>query len=88
LNITPALDILSPLASFGIGTHLTNDFTRASSPGTVSKPLNIVVKIHSIDGLDCVKLTDDKGKYTGKKDEVEKVMRLMGIEGEATTCRG
>lgn len=49
-------------ASFGIGTYLTNDFSKVSDPTKISKPLNIVIKLSRIDGHDCVKLSDDKGK--------------------------
>lgn len=86
------VDIASPTfaatASYGIGTHLTNDFARASDSSASSKPLNIVVKIHRIDGLDCVKLTDDRGKYTGDKEVVQRVMRELGVKGEAEKSRG
>jgi nicotinate phosphoribosyltransferase len=64
-------------ASFGIGTNLTNDFKRASDPSMTSKPLNIVIKLRRIDGLECVKLTDDKGKYTGAPDEVRRVLKKL-----------
>jgi len=50
--------------------------------------LNIVVKIHTIDGLQCVKLTDDRGKYTGDKAAVEEVLRKLGVEGTAEVQRG
>jgi nicotinate phosphoribosyltransferase len=51
-------------ASFGIGTFLTNDFKRTSDPSQTSKALNIVIKLNQIDGKDCVKLSDDKGKVS------------------------
>lgn len=47
--------------AFGIGTNLTNDF--AGSP-----PLNIVIKLASVDGAPVVKLTDDPAKATGRPD--------------------
>lgn len=67
-------------ASFGIGTHFTNDF--ASTSGGKSRPLNIVIKLREIDGLPCVKLTDDRGKYTGDRHEVERVAEKMGLQKE------
>ena len=51
-------------ASFGIGTFLTNDFRKVSDPSQVSKALNIVIKLNKIDGKECVKLSDDKGKVS------------------------
>lgn len=42
-----------------------------------SKPLNIVIKLRRIDGLECVKLTDDKGKYTGAREEVRRVLKKL-----------
>lgn len=47
--------------SFGIGTHLTNDFEN-------SKALNMVIKLNTMDGIPVVKLSDDIKKATGDKD--------------------
>jgi nicotinate phosphoribosyltransferase len=44
--------------SFGIGTWLTNDFKNTT-------PLNIVIKLDSINNIPVVKLSDDEGKETG-----------------------
>jgi nicotinate phosphoribosyltransferase len=52
--------------SFGIGTNLTNDkiyFGR-------SKPLNMVIKLRTCDGVEVVKLSDDVGKATGEDNAV------------------
>src|SRR5882762_5021079 len=47
-------------ATFGIGTYLTNDFRTLSSGGKdKSKALNMVIKITSVDGEHCVKISDD-----------------------------
>lgn len=54
--------------SFGIGTHFTNDFR--NSDGEKSKPLNMVIKLRTCDGIEVVKLSDDVGKATGDRDAV------------------
>jgi nicotinate phosphoribosyltransferase len=82
------LGIRRPTAAYGIGTHLTNDFKKRSNPDEPSKPLNIVVKIHNIDGLNCVKLTDDRTKYTGDKATVEEVAKRLAVEKDAEVQRG
>ncbi|KAL7423219.1 nicotinate phosphoribosyltransferase [Cryptotrichosporon argae] len=69
-------------AAFGIGTFLTNDFQKASDPSQTSKPLNIVIKLNQINGRDCVKLSDDKGKYTGNVEEVKRVQRELALPAE------
>jgi len=52
--------------SYGIGTHLTNDVD--------VKPLNIVIKMSQCKINDywrpVIKLSDDKGKHTGKETEI------------------
>lgn len=49
------------LPSFGIGTNLTNDFEG-------SKPLNMVIKLTSCNGIPVVKISDEPGKATGDRD--------------------
>lgn len=63
--------------SFGVGTHLTNDFVHAVGGGK-STPLNIVIKISSADGTPAVKLSDNMGKNTGDKDEVRRAKEQLG----------
>lgn len=59
----------------GIGTHLTNDCGH--------KPLNMVVKLVSVDFGEgfksVVKLSDDHGKYTGDPAKIETVKKELGI---------
>jgi nicotinate phosphoribosyltransferase len=50
-------------AAFGIGTFFTNDFRSLLSGGKEkSKALNIVIKMASINGLPCIKISDDLTK--------------------------
>lgn len=49
--------------SFGIGTHLTNDFNTPA--------LNIVIKMTEFDGVPVVKLTEDSRKATGNPDALK-----------------
>lgn len=66
LDVDHALEIHNQLEgqiriSFGIGTHLTNDY-----PG--SPALNMVIKLWSCNGDPVVKLSDVKTKQIGDKD--------------------
>jgi nicotinate phosphoribosyltransferase len=54
--------------SFLIGTNFTNDFL--NHDGVKSKPLNMVIKLRTCDGVDVVKLSDVPGKATGDEDAV------------------
>ena len=65
------------MPSFGIGTHFTNDF-----PGIV--PRNIVIKLVAVKITeswnfynDTCKLSEDKGKYTGKPEVVRRFMEAI-----------
>lgn len=62
IDLTSAFTDSVIKASFGIGTDLTNDFRKASDPSQKSKALNMVIKLNKINGKDCIKLSDDKGK--------------------------
>lgn len=61
-------DKLGIRCSFGIGTSLTNDFK--NSYGEKSKPLNMVIKLRTCDGVPVVKLSDTPSKATGDEDAV------------------
>lgn len=63
--------------SFGIGTSLTNnsDFFRKSPP------LNIVIKLHSVNGIPVVKLSDSPEKETGEKDALRVANYIFGRKG-------
>lgn len=67
--------------SFAIGTFLTNDFrTRSSELREISEALIIVIKLRSVAGIPCVKLSDDPTKYSGDEDTVIHVKRELGLE--------
>jgi len=62
--------------SFGIGTNLTNDVGLA--------PSNIVIKLISVKGINnewipTVKLSDEKGKYTGDPKMIELAKEFLQI---------
>lgn len=63
--------------SFGIGTNLTNDVGL--------KPMNIVMKLTEVFGannhwIPTVKLSDEKGKYTGDPKMIELAKEFLQIE--------
>ncbi|GAB3357955.1 nicotinate phosphoribosyltransferase [Arachidicoccus ginsenosidivorans] len=62
--------------SFGIGTNLTNDVGL--------EPMNIVIKLSSIQvgenlPIATIKLSDEKGKYTGDPAMIELAQKILGI---------
>lgn len=66
LNVDTALEIYAALTgqirmSFGIGTHLTNDYAG-------SKALNMVIKLWECNGIPVVKLSDVATKQIGNDD--------------------
>ncbi|MDI3322293.1 nicotinate phosphoribosyltransferase [Pinibacter soli] len=63
--------------SFGIGTNLTNDVG--------VKPMNIVMKLieakpENMEWEPTVKLSDEKGKYTGEPRMIELAKAILGIQ--------
>lgn len=68
------------IPSFGIGTHLTNDFEGVT-------PRNIVIKLVAVKITeswpyynDTCKISEDKGKHTGKAEVIERFMKLIHYE--------
>ncbi|KAF2755078.1 nicotinate phosphoribosyltransferase [Pseudovirgaria hyperparasitica] len=66
--------------TFGVGTFLTNDFENKTDKNKKSVPLNIVIKIASVEGRNAVKISDNIGKNTGNQAEVDRVKRVLGYE--------
>ncbi|KAG0202626.1 nicotinate phosphoribosyltransferase [Mortierella sp. NVP41] len=68
-------------ATFGIGTHFTNDYCHRSGSGgeerSKSVAMNIVIKLHLCAGKECVKLSDDHGKESGSAEAVAEVKRQI-----------
>lgn len=67
LDLQKHCDKIGIPCGFGIGTWFTNDVG--------VKPLNIVIKLDSVQvsgiWIPAVKISDDKGKYTGDKQEID-----------------
>ncbi|KAH9958543.1 nicotinate phosphoribosyltransferase [Russula dissimulans] len=67
-------------SAFGIGTFFTNDFKSLSSDGKEkSKALNMVIKLASINGLPCIKISDDLTKNTGDLETLLRVKDIFGL---------
>ena len=85
LNTDSAIEIQSFASdycqpSFGIGTHFTNDFKNI-------KPMNIVIKLVAIKITeswtfynDTCKLSEEKGKYTGKPEVISRFLDALNIK--------
>ncbi|MEK7641653.1 MAG: nicotinate phosphoribosyltransferase [Patescibacteria group bacterium] len=70
------------MTSFGWGTNLTNDLGL--------KPLSLVIKAQSVNGIGLVKLSNNPAKAMGKKEDVERYMRVFGYqntEHAQTACK-
>ncbi|TPX38352.1 nicotinate phosphoribosyltransferase [Synchytrium microbalum] len=45
--------------SYGKGIHLTNEYKKATSSSEKTTAMNIVMKLHEVDGIIVIKLFDD-----------------------------
>ncbi|KAF9116658.1 nicotinate phosphoribosyltransferase [Mortierella sp. AM989] len=63
--------------SFGIGTHFTNDFRKTDQSKGKSVAMNIVIKLHTCAGKECVKLSDDPSKESGSGKAVAEVKQQI-----------
>ena len=55
--------------TFGWGTNLTNDLG--------FQALSLVVKPDAVDGIPCVKLSDNIAKATGAREEIDRYVALI-----------
>ncbi|KAF5367175.1 hypothetical protein D9758_004045 [Tetrapyrgos nigripes] len=79
IKLKAQADELGFKSSFGVGTFFTNDFPKELDPNTKSKALNIVIKISSVNGKPCVKISDELTKVTGDKGTAKEVKKLFGL---------
>lgn len=84
LEIRKVAEDIGFIPAFGIGTSLTNDFVRKSD-GKKSRPLNMVIKLSSINGVPCVKISDEITKNTGDAEAVQEVKELLGLPVDGHT---
>jgi len=81
LKLKKQCDEVGFIASFGIGTSLTNDFYSTSSGHLVrSRALNMVIKLSSVNGSPCVKISDELTKNTGDLATILRVKEIYGIK--------
>lgn len=61
VDVHISMSLSGSIGSFGIGTSLTNDF-QSLSKESKSKALNMVIKLASINGEPCIKISDELTK--------------------------
>jgi nicotinate phosphoribosyltransferase len=69
--------------SYGWGTLLTNDF-RGLVEGDALAPFSLVCKAVSAEGRPTVKLSDNRNKAMGPKEEIERYKRVFGVGEQAS----
>ena len=70
------------ITPFGWGRKLTNDFVScALNENPLFRPFSMVCKIVEAGGNPAVKLSNNVGKATGLKSEIERYVRIFGEEG-------
>ncbi|KAF9803225.1 hypothetical protein IEO21_09719 [Rhodonia placenta] len=84
LNVDKAIklkeqcDKIGFASSFGIGTSLTNDF-ESLSQAVHSKALNMVIKLASVNDLQCIKISDELTKNTGDPNTIKLVKNILSL---------
>lgn len=70
------------IPSFGWGTKLTNDFVGCVDDSeNLFRPFSMVCKVVEANGSPAVKLSNNIGKATGPKSEVERYVKIFGNDG-------
>ncbi|GAA5820696.1 hypothetical protein JCM3770_001456 [Rhodotorula araucariae] len=101
IELKNAADAAGIGSSFGVGTDLTNDFRHVEKPvvqeipgegpvradGEKSKALNMVIKLYSVNGQYCVKISDELTKNTGNPEAVALVKRRFGLEDHGAEAK-
>jgi nicotinate phosphoribosyltransferase len=67
--------------SFGWGTNLTNDFEGTApidNPGL--RAISLVCKVTEANGRPAVKLSDNPAKAVGNGEEMQRYLRIFGVE--------
>jgi nicotinate phosphoribosyltransferase len=68
--------------SFGWGTNLTNDFEGcAPKRNDALNAISLVCKVMEANGRPAVKLSDNPNKAIGSPSEIDRYLRIFGVEG-------
>ncbi|KAI9012614.1 nicotinate phosphoribosyltransferase [Phycomyces nitens] len=79
ISLHKCCDDMDIQSSFGIGTHFSNDFEKASNPADKSKSMSIVIKLKECNGIRVIKLSDDVSKHSGNQSLVDSLEKELGI---------
>lgn len=64
--------------TYGWGTGGTNGFNGTVPGNDNMRSFSMVIKAYSANGRPCVKLSNDKSKATGPKDEIARYLKIFG----------
>jgi len=80
LALKKQCDEVGFIASFGIGTSLSNDFKSISSGRKQkNKALNMVIKLYRVGGSFCAKISDELTKNTGNEEAIKQAKEVFRI---------